>query len=345
MMRILFPLIIVASGFVNLLFADTEPNSLLRGLMTEKKERVLYGDVSEPGEYPYFVLVKPGCGGSMIAPRVVLTAANCQVDKLIGAQVGIALPPYRYDLSPNNFGYLKDVKYIQVTDAISHPNYDPSTSNNYNFALMLLETAYYSYRKVHLVLNQDPNIPTEKEVLDIIGMGYKKEGSNFYLNDVQVTAMSNEQCKNDPSFPANTITDEMLCAGYYSGGYDTLGGDSGFPLIKIDGNKHIQVGFVSFQPDNAAFPVVFSRVSKEINWMKSVICNDWKVQSSLCDGDTPLHPLPQHPYGDDDDFHAPLPHESVSTSSINDPNNKDEKEKDHVCFFFNFVPVFCDWLH
>lgn len=25
--------------------------------------------------------------------------------------------------------------------------------------------------------------------------------------------------------------------------------------------------------------------------------------------------------------------------------NKDETEDDHVCFIFNFVPVFCNWLH
>ena len=42
---------------------------------SEPQTRIIGGDVSEPGEFPYYVDLN-GCGGTLIAPRVVLTACK-----------------------------------------------------------------------------------------------------------------------------------------------------------------------------------------------------------------------------------------------------------------------------
>jgi secreted trypsin-like serine protease len=51
----------------------------LRGAAANQNNRTLIinGQVAEPGDYPYFVhFATPGCGGTLIAPDIVLTAAH-----------------------------------------------------------------------------------------------------------------------------------------------------------------------------------------------------------------------------------------------------------------------------
>merc|ERR1712072_1562288 len=53
--------------------------------------RIINGEESKEGEYPYYVQVGYGCGGTLIAPSVVLYAAHCAdagLDAGTSAQVG-----------------------------------------------------------------------------------------------------------------------------------------------------------------------------------------------------------------------------------------------------------------
>jgi len=107
--------------------------------------------------------------------------------------------------------------------------------------------------------------------------------------------MTNDECKG--YYGASSITDKMLCAGYKEGGKDSCQGDSGGPLVRREGNKHIQVGIVSWGigcafPDN---PGVYSRVSEEIEWMRGIICGEWDVESDLCGTPSPVAPTPPTP--------------------------------------------------
>jgi hypothetical protein len=44
----------------------------------EPQTRIVGGEISDPGEFPYFVDLN-GCGGTLISPRVVLTACKSNV--------------------------------------------------------------------------------------------------------------------------------------------------------------------------------------------------------------------------------------------------------------------------
>ena len=277
---------------------------------------VVGGDESDYGEFPYYVSMG-GCGGSLIAPRVVLTAAHCQPQNYnINEQVTVG-PTKRNSL--NNEGF-KNAERILVTDAISHPKFGEGTGINYDYALMLLETEYIIESDITLKLNFDSDFPEEGSVLDVLGMGTTSSGASSVANmlrDVKVPAITNAECKNN--YGSSSVTSKMLCAGYPEGKKDACQGDSGGPLVKINGNIHTQVGITSwgYGCALAGKAGVYSRVSEEILWMRKVICDDWKVGSDLCDGDTPTPPTPSAP---------PSPTESPVDAATGDCEDRPQYE-------------------
>jgi secreted trypsin-like serine protease len=61
-------------------FSTTSANKLLRGSQEDAHTRIIGGDEAGAGEYPYAVSLSDSsfghfCGGSMIGPDVVLSAA------------------------------------------------------------------------------------------------------------------------------------------------------------------------------------------------------------------------------------------------------------------------------
>mmetsp|Transcript_11618 Transcript_11618/g.12709 ORF Transcript_11618/g.12709 Transcript_11618/m.12709 type:complete len:510 (+) Transcript_11618:239-1768(+) len=270
---------------------ENDPN----GLNPDDIRYVVGGDPSEDGEFPYYVLMRDGkssnafgfCGGSLIAPRVVLTAAHCQPENNIGNFITVG-PTDRNSLDN---GSSQRARNIKSQAAVPHPDYNPDSESN-DFALVLLKEEYIIDSGIQLVLNDESSFPPAGDVLDVLGMGTLASSGDLAdeLRDVKVKSFSNSQCKSD--FYGNSITENMICAGYEEGGKDSCQGDSGGPLVKIVGNTHTQVGVVSYGYGCASpnKPGVYSRVSAQIDWMRDQICDEWEVESSLCGPTTPPAP-------------------------------------------------------
>lgn len=257
---------------------------------------VVGGDPANAGEYPYFVLLG-GCGGSLISPTVVLTAAHCDPNYYIGRTVTVGATD-RYSLSNGSF---QSAERINVKDAVAHPRYGMDGSNiNNDFALLLLSSPYNIESNIKLVLNEEDSVPADGDILDVFGMGTTQEGGNIAesLRDVKVPAISNNQCN---AYYFGGVTDKMVCAGYPEGNKDACQGDSGGPLVKKVGNTHYQIGVTSWGDGCAREnrPGVYARVSKEVAWIKSMVCDNWEVQGSdLCGPPAPTAP-PTNPPGCD----------------------------------------------
>ena len=68
------------------------------------------------------------------------------------------------------------------------------------------------------------------------------------------------------------MDDSILCAGNMNVSIGSCNGDSGGPLTYFNGTHTVLVGVVSFGIDIACaigVPDGFSRVSKEIDWIKN----------------------------------------------------------------------------
>ena len=151
-----------------------------------------------------------------------------------------------------------------------HPSYRAETVD-YDFLVMRLDS---SVDMQPAALNEDGSVPANGEELTVIGYGTTTEGASFQpstLQEVVINSIPTDTCNVNYSGKINGAT--MLCAGV-GGGKDSCQGDSGGPLVVRNGGAFTQVGIVSWGYGCAdpAFPGVYSRVSGEVDWIKTQIC-------------------------------------------------------------------------
>jgi trypsin len=241
---------------------------------------IVGGQQSQPGEFPYYVDLG-GCGGSLIAPDIVLTAAHCGdykgYDVLVGA----------FEAGETSNGAV----YREVSKYKKDPNYNDYTSEN-DFALLKLQSPVTLSTILELSINDSMGSPSNGQDLTVLGLGLTTEGNGNSaankLRDVEVQAIDTADCNAGSAYDGEVYDDSMFCAGVEGGVKDSCQGDSGGPIVIRDGNKHIQVGVVSWGTGCAqeSYPGVYARVSSAHEWIKGVVCDDWGSDASFCDGDS-----------------------------------------------------------
>jgi len=243
--------------------------------------RIVGGDQAELGDYPYYALMG-GCGGTLIAPDVVLTAAHCQGTGRDRVIVGA----YRFDDTTTEGAYLR-----KCSEWIADPAYQQENPFDNDYALCRLSKPVdIDQSKVKLELNFNDALPTSGDPLTAIGIGtLQYQGARpEFLQKVEVPYIDNDICDN---IYGSTIRDNMICAGLDEGGKDSCQGDSGGPLVsKVDNGDgtetHSLMGVVSFGYKCAwpGAPGVYARVSSAETWIKKKVCEDWESDASFCPG-------------------------------------------------------------
>ncbi|HZP85732.1 MAG TPA: serine protease [Burkholderiales bacterium] len=192
------------------------------------------------------------CGGTLIGPDVVVTAAHCS-DFVQAGSVQVLTGARKLD----GTGVRRDVAKITV-----HPQWNPQTFD-YDVAVWKLSTSADGSPLATLA-RRDGTVGTN---LLATGWGTLTQGGTrpTDLYKVLVPVASRVNC-NDTNSYNGKITKRMLCAGRDSGGIDTCQGDSGGPLT--GGNtSSVLTGIVSWG-EGCARPNLFgvyTRVSnKEI---------------------------------------------------------------------------------
>ena len=237
-------------------------------VVAEPTPRIVGGIVALNHAYPFMAALEytldgfQFCGGTLISPNKVLTAAHC-VDTSEAVQVRIG----------TNNKVTDPGQIVSVISQVSHPKFNPSTLD-YDVAVFTLATP--------VVLNDNKNLMKLPEacasltcitglakpptLVRTAGWGATNpngSSASLDLRQVDVPLVDNTTC-NTAVGPG--VTARMICAGFAVGGKDSCNGDSGGPLFGYLGiaRTGLQTGIVSWGIGNCGDPGtygVYTRIS------------------------------------------------------------------------------------
>lgn len=243
-----------------------------------KDTRIVNGVNASMDRYPYMVSMKGigghFCGGSLIAPDMVLSAAHCK---------GMVTLVW-VNLHSQSNSSSSTAERFRVRREYPHKLWQ--SSSKFSEDVMVLKLGGQSSHP-YIQLNTDPQVPAAQSNLTVTGWGTDNEWafgqSPDILQETQETYTPNAQCINITTTEAaietlvghnrtnstttnnnftlldtyeGLITDDMLCAiGHETG---SCFGDSGGPLITQNSQgQDIQVGVVSWGFQCASSEYIF----------------------------------------------------------------------------------------
>jgi len=240
----------------------------------EWQGRISGGANESQGSWPWMVHIG-NCGGSLIRPDWVITAAHC-LDATVWRHPGrIPTNVTMGSIYKNGAG---GGKWCGVKRTVMHPRWNKTTFE-YDVALVQLDcTVEYTdkIRAIELPESTDTIRDTNDRQVHVAGFGLTRENVRSSESTVLLTTTLNTVSAHECRRKYPKLDNTMMCA--YKHNSDSCQGDSGGPLV-ANSTQHgyVLYGVVSYgigcaQPN---VPGVYHHVPSSVDWVKRVVdgCN------------------------------------------------------------------------
>lgn len=181
-------------------------------LLTKQNGRIVGGLPIEIDDAPYQISLQDGgshiCGGSIISPNYVLTAAHCTYGRSASS----------FTIRAGSAFYRNGGVTVQVEEIIQHEDFDYNAID-WDFSLLRLAESLNFTDSIQAVLLPEQDEEVEDGTLCIVtgwGLTRNSTQSREKLRAAFVPSVNQEKCI-DAYESFGPITDQMVCAGYKKG--------------------------------------------------------------------------------------------------------------------------------
>jgi secreted trypsin-like serine protease len=261
----------VAAAMIGFLVAGIGVAAPSQANQANVQPRVIGGSDVAFADFPWQVLFiienSAVCGGALVSPTKVVSAAHCFTDKTLSdvqAWAGIS------KMSERSAG-----RQLAIASITSHPNYNEQTYANDIAVVTLKKPVASATGAVTIALPSAMDArswPSQGTPVTVSGWGETDPTSSAASDQLQAATVDVLAGPGDGvcgQYGSIYLAAVQICAGEPLGGVDACAGDSGGPLTAFIDGQPILAGISStgFECAEAGYPGLYVRVTAFLPWL------------------------------------------------------------------------------